>query len=206
MEQNSPPHLQVNPVNPTFFLQTKHRFFFFLPSPLPESPSWLSETLAEESFKTGTVAIVGWAVSKAHAPAGDLSEVDSFSSVFKLEWLLLGAGPSSEKVNELLEGSELCGYICGEQHLILKFLGRYVVENLICDNNEKIMNIHLINILTERCWHICRRGLLLLDKIFVADWTETLISRICVKSTTVFTQCGKVLLNIGVARIHSELK
>ena len=30
-EQKSPPHLHVNPVKPTFFLQPKHRFFFFFP-------------------------------------------------------------------------------------------------------------------------------------------------------------------------------
>ena len=76
MEQKRPLHLQVNPVSPTFFLHTPHRFFFFFPSLGPSSPaapeaalapaltselSWVSASAC--GLTQGTT--VGWAVSSA---------------------------------------------------------------------------------------------------------------------------------------------
>jgi len=60
MPQNSPPQRQVNPVRPTFFLQDRHLFFFFLLSlsPLSSAPVSLSAT------GQGTVGTVVPAVSR----------------------------------------------------------------------------------------------------------------------------------------------
>ena len=72
MEQKRPLHLQVNPVSPTFFLHTPHRFFFFFPSLGPSSPAAPEAALTSElswvsasgcGLTHGTT--VGWAVSSA---------------------------------------------------------------------------------------------------------------------------------------------
>ena len=67
------------PVNPTFFLQERQRFFFFLPSLGPsESPGWVedvAEAVAEDVSRLSSATDV---LALAHAPR------DSESSFWKL--------------------------------------------------------------------------------------------------------------------------
>ena len=105
----------MNPVRPTFFLQTKQRFFFFFPSLSPLSESWLLEVAprsddAEDAIDSGTAeaeaaasalsmtgvttGTVGWAVSRL------LLVAEKSSLLFKLFRLELAVGPGEENVHE----------------------------------------------------------------------------------------------------------
>ena len=119
MEQKRPPQRHVNPVKPTFFLQTKQRFFFFFPSLSPLSESWLevapisedaddgtedaidsgtaeAEAAASALSMTGvTTGTVGWAVSRL------LLVAEKSSLLFKLFRLELAVGPGEENVHKL---------------------------------------------------------------------------------------------------------
>jgi len=65
MEQKRPPQRQVKPVRPTFFLQDKHLFFFFLASLSPPSfPPSEPAIPPTHTSSLGRVGIVGPAVSR----------------------------------------------------------------------------------------------------------------------------------------------
>ena len=75
MEQKRPPQRQVNPVKPTFFLQTKQRFFFFFPSLSPLSESWLEVAPRSEDADDGTEDAIDSGTEAAEASALSMTGV-----------------------------------------------------------------------------------------------------------------------------------
>ena len=101
MEQNRPPQRQVNPVRPTFFLQERHLFFFFLPSLSPLSPE-SAPPIAEHSSlcRVGTVVPAVSRLPAAAAAEAQLAAADTLEPKEEEELL----DPSSMERLAILPG------------------------------------------------------------------------------------------------------